>query len=62
MVRFSSVELDALGKIYYRRRLVNEARKSGNVRDFLNTGAACHRYFICCDADTTCAAEPWRPW
>src|SRR6202012_5781573 len=30
-------DLDALGKIYYRRRIFNEARKSGNVRDFLNT-------------------------
>ena len=30
-------DLNALGKIYYRRRLFNEARKSGNIRDFLNT-------------------------
>ena len=29
-------DLDALGKIYYRRRVNNEGRKSGNVRDFLN--------------------------
>src|SRR4051812_42395954 len=29
-------DLNALGKVYYRRRLVNEGRKSGNVRDFLN--------------------------
>src|SRR6185312_2198196 len=27
-------ELDALGKIYYRRRLVNEGRKSGNDNKF----------------------------
>ena len=39
-------ELDALGKIYYRRRLVNEGRKSGNVRDFLNTWGRRYRYFI----------------
>ena len=45
-------ELDALGKIYYRRRLINEARKSGNVRDFLNTWGRRYRYFICCDADS----------
>ncbi len=38
-------ELDALGKIYYRRRLINEARKSGNVRDFLNTWGRRYRYF-----------------
>ena len=45
-------DLDALGKIYYRRRLFNEARKSGNVRDFLNTWGKRYRYFICCDADS----------
>ncbi|MEJ0091105.1 MAG: glucans biosynthesis glucosyltransferase MdoH [Limisphaerales bacterium] len=45
-------ELNALGKIYYRRRLINEARKSGNVRDFLNTWGRRYRYFICCDADS----------
>jgi membrane glycosyltransferase len=45
-------ELDALGKIYYRRRLVNEARKSGNVRDFLNAWGRRYRYFIVGDADS----------
>jgi membrane glycosyltransferase len=45
-------ELDALGRIYYRRRLVNEARKSGNVRDFLNTWGRRYRYFIVGDADS----------
>jgi membrane glycosyltransferase len=33
-------DLDALGKIYYRRRLFNEERKSGNVRDFSTPGAS----------------------
>jgi len=50
-------DLDALGKIYYRRRLVNEARKSGNVRDFLNTWGRRYRYFICCDADSVMRGE-----
>jgi membrane glycosyltransferase len=50
-------ELDALGKIYYRRRLFNEARKSGNVRDFLNTWGRRYRYFICCDADSVMRGE-----
>lgn len=45
-------ELDALGKIYYRRRLFNDARKSGNVRDFLNSWGRRYRYFICFDADS----------
>jgi membrane glycosyltransferase len=50
-------ELDALGKIYYRRRLFNEARKSGNVRDFLNTWGRRYRYFVCCDADSVMRGE-----
>ena len=50
-------DLDALGKIYYRRRLFNEERKSGNVRDFLNTWGRRYRYFICCDADSVMRGE-----
>ena len=50
-------ELDALGRIYYRRRLVNEARKSGNVRDFLNTWGRRYRYFIVADADSVLRGE-----
>jgi membrane glycosyltransferase len=50
-------DLDALGKVYYRRRLINEARKSGNVRDFLNTWGRRYRYFICCDADSVMRGE-----
>jgi len=45
-------ELDALGRIYYRRRLYNEAGKSGNVRDFLNAWGRRYRYFMVCDADS----------
>jgi membrane glycosyltransferase len=45
-------ELDALGRIYYRRRLANEGRKSGNVRDFLNAWGRRYRYFMVCDADS----------
>jgi membrane glycosyltransferase len=50
-------ELDALGKIYYRRRLNNEAGKSGNVRDFLNAWGRRYRYFICFDADSVMRGE-----
>ncbi|MDR3456746.1 MAG: glucans biosynthesis glucosyltransferase MdoH [Verrucomicrobiae bacterium] len=50
-------DLDALGKIYYRRRLFNEERKSGNVRDFLNTWGKRYRYFVCCDADSVMSGE-----
>src|SRR6202453_2945627 len=45
-------ELVALGRIYYRRRSVNEGRKSGNIRDFLNSWGRRYRYFIVCDADS----------
>lgn len=50
-------ELDALGKIYYRRRLDNEGRKSGNVRDFLSAWGRRYRYFITCDADSVMRGE-----
>jgi membrane glycosyltransferase len=50
-------ELDALGKIYYRRRLENEGRKSGNVRDFLNAWGRRYRYFIVFDADSVMRGE-----
>src|SRR5271170_4369181 len=50
-------ELDALGKIYYRRRLDNESRKSGNVRDFLNAWGRRYRYFMVCDADSVMRGE-----
>ncbi len=50
-------ELDALGKIYYRRRLNNEGRKSANVRDFLNAWGRRYRYFMVCDADSVMRGE-----
>jgi len=45
-------ELGALGRIYYRRRVTNEGKKSGNIRDFLNTWGRRYRYFIVFDADS----------
>jgi membrane glycosyltransferase len=45
-------DLDALGRVYYRRRSNNEGKKSGNVRDFLNTWGRRYRYFIVFDADS----------
>jgi membrane glycosyltransferase len=50
-------ELDALGRVYYRRRMDNEGRKSGNVRDFLNTWGRRYRYFVVCDADSVMRGE-----
>jgi membrane glycosyltransferase len=45
-------ELGALGRIYYRRRAVNEGKKSGNIRDFLNAWGRRYNYFIVFDADS----------
>jgi membrane glycosyltransferase len=50
-------DLDALGRIYYRRRVINEGKKSGNVRDFLNTWGRRYRYFIVFDADSLMRGE-----
>jgi len=45
-------ELEALGSVFYRRRIDNEGKKSGNIRDFLNTWGRRYRYFIVFDADS----------
>ena len=45
-------ELGALGRIFYRRRVLNEGQKSGNIRDFLNTWGQRYRYFMVFDADS----------
>jgi membrane glycosyltransferase len=45
-------ELGALGRIYYRRRVSNEGKKSGNIHDFLSTWGRRYRYFIVLDADS----------
>jgi membrane glycosyltransferase len=50
-------ELDALGRIYYRRRIINEGKKSGNIRDFLSTWGQRYRYFIVFDADSVMRGE-----
>lgn len=45
-------QLDGRGRIFYRRRLWNEGKKSGNIRDFLNTFGNRYRYFVVFDADS----------
>ena len=45
-------EFGALERIHYRRRLTNEGKKSGNVRDFLRTWGRRYRYFLVLDADS----------
>jgi len=50
-------ELDVLGRVFYRRRVVNEGKKSGNIRDFLSTWGRRYRYFIVLDADSVMRGE-----
>lgn len=50
-------EQDALGRIYYRRRIQNEGKKSGNIRDFLSIWGRRYRYFIVFDADSIMKGE-----
>jgi membrane glycosyltransferase len=45
-------ELNGGGRIFYRRRLLNEGKKSGNIRDFLNAFGNQYRYFVVFDADS----------
>lgn len=45
-------DLKALGRIHYRRRTQNIDKKSGNVRDFLETWGGRYRYMIVFDADS----------
>src|SRR5665213_3479610 len=49
--------LGALGRIHYRLRVVNEGKKSGNIRDFLRTWGKRYRYFIVFDADSVMRGE-----
>jgi membrane glycosyltransferase len=49
--------LAAAGRIFYRRRLWNEAKKSGNIRDFLNALGNRYRYVVVFDADSFMAGQ-----
>lgn len=49
--------LGAFGKVFYRRRLWNDAKKSGNIRDFLNALGNRYGYFIVFDADSLMAGK-----
>jgi membrane glycosyltransferase len=45
-------ETDGQGRIFYRRRDVNERRKPGNIADFIRTSGAAYDYAIVLDADS----------
>jgi membrane glycosyltransferase len=50
-------ETDAHGRIFYRNRKENTARKSGNVADFVRRWGASYRYMIVLDADSLMAGD-----
>jgi membrane glycosyltransferase len=45
-------ELEGNGRIFYRRRLGNEDKKAGNIREFLQTWGERYKYFVVFDADS----------
>lgn len=44
-------------RIFYRHRLRNEARKSGNIRDFCENWGAAYEYMVVLDADSLMTGE-----
>lgn len=51
------VDTGAHGRIFYRNRKDNTARKSGNVADFVQRWGADYRYMIVLDADSLMAGD-----
>jgi len=50
-------DLNAFGRIYYRRRRVRVKRKSGNVADFCRRWGGDYRYMVILDADSIMTGE-----
>jgi membrane glycosyltransferase len=50
-------ELNAAGRIHYRRRRVNLHHKSGNIADFMRRWGSRFRYFLILDADSLMQGE-----
>ena len=48
-------ELEAFGRIFYRRRTLNINKKSGNIADFCRTWGGRYAYMIVMDADSVMA-------
>ncbi len=51
------VDFDAHGRIFYRNREKNIARKSGNLEDFCHRWGGHYRYLVVLDADSIMAGE-----
>lgn len=50
-------QLNAFGKIYYRRRENNFHKKAGNVADFCKSWGSHYKYMVCMDADSIMSGE-----
>ena len=50
-------QVKGFGRIFYRKRMVNLNRKSGNVSDFLRRWGRKYRYMVVLDADSLMKAE-----
>lgn len=50
-------ELDASGRVFYRKRRLNINKKSGNVSDFCRRWGGHYRYMVCLDADSLMSGE-----
>jgi membrane glycosyltransferase len=50
-------QVKGFGRIFYRKRMVNLNRKSGNVSDFLRRWGRKYRYMVVLDADSLMQAE-----
>lgn len=50
-------QVEGFGRIFYRKRMVNLNRKSGNISDFLRRWGRKYRYMVVLDADSLMEAE-----
>ncbi len=50
-------QVKGFGRIFYRKRMVNLNRKSGNISDFLRRWGRKYRYMVVLDADSLMRAE-----
>ena len=57
MAWFDWCRSGGLGRVFYRRRRIRIARKSGNVAEFCRRWGANYRYMIVLDADSVMAGE-----
>ncbi|MCF3649450.1 glucans biosynthesis glucosyltransferase MdoH [Synoicihabitans lomoniglobus] len=50
-------ELNAFGRIHYRRRKINQDKKAGNIQEFCENWGGRYRYMVTLDADSVMTGE-----